>query len=298
MNRQPRPYWLLLLAIWAILAFACNFVASPTGSADTATPAEPSATSSAVEATATGAASATPRPTASTVPPTQGPTCTVLQDLFLRAGPGRAYNPPIGNFTANTVLVPLAYQATGIPGGPWVQVQDTSGQHKGWVSAGSDFVSCSVDLTTLPTVAVEPPPEPPRPRAAGSNADGTCGAGGADGANGTYDCQPVIRNGFPVEMKVSKDNAPLTHGVEVDFSVVDDNGHTVYSNAETNAAYCFFGGDGPCSLWVLDNYVYKWEAGGAPVEPGHYTVRIEVITDDPNEPLNLNWHEDMQVTQP
>jgi hypothetical protein len=225
----------------------------------------------------------------------------VLQQLNLRSGPGRAYNPPIGSFPANAIVIPLGYNATGIPGGSWAQVQDASGQHKGWVSAGSEFISCNIDLTSLPEIAVQPPPEPPKPRAQGSNPDGTCGAGGADGDNGTYDCQPVIRNGFPVEMKVFKDGVEIGKGTgvkRVEFSATDDNGNTVYSRRETTEAFCFFGGDGPCGLWVLDNFVYKWEAGGAPVQPGHYTVNINVITDDPAEPLNLNWHEDMDVTLP
>ncbi|MGE5071838.1 MAG: SH3 domain-containing protein [Anaerolineae bacterium] len=297
MNKRSRPYWFLLVALWAAVVLACNGGAPPADSTNATTAAEPSATSAAVEASATTAALPTSQPTASPIP-TAGPSCTVLQQLFLRSGPGKAYNPPVGTFPANTVLTPTGYTTAGIPGGSWVQVQDASGQHKGWVSAGSDFVSCTIDLTSLPEVAVAPPPEPPKPRAQGSNPDGTCGAGGADGVNGTYDCQPVIQNGFPVEMKVTKDNAPLEHGVEVDFSVTDDNGTTVYSNSETNAAYCFFGGDGPCGLWVLEDYVYKWESGGAAIEPGHYTVRIEVITDDPGEPLNLNWHEDMQIRLP
>src|SRR5215211_7917503 len=78
------------------------------------------------EATASEAAPITTEPP--TLAPNTGPHCTVLQDLNLRSGPGRAYNPPITALPANTALIPLAYQPVGIPGGSWVQVQNPANQ--------------------------------------------------------------------------------------------------------------------------------------------------------------------------
>src|SRR6266511_5331785 len=77
------------------------------------------------------------------------PSCTVLQDLNLRSGPGTAYRPPIRVLPANSVVTPLGFAPQGIPGGSWAYVQDPATQDKGWVSAGSQFISCNVDLSTL-----------------------------------------------------------------------------------------------------------------------------------------------------
>ncbi|HSB02248.1 MAG TPA: SH3 domain-containing protein, partial [Anaerolineales bacterium] len=66
-----------------------------------------------------------------------GPSCTVLQDLNLRSGPGTAYRPPIRVLHANDVVTPLGFAPQGIPGGSWAYVQDAATQDKGWVSAGA-----------------------------------------------------------------------------------------------------------------------------------------------------------------
>ena len=60
-----------------------------------------------------------------------GASCTVLQDLNLRFGPGTAYRPPVRVFPANSVVTPLGFAPQGIPGGTWAYVQDTASQEKG-----------------------------------------------------------------------------------------------------------------------------------------------------------------------
>src|SRR5687767_12014961 len=47
------------------------------------------------------------------------PSCTVLQDLNLRFGPGTAYRPPIRALPANSLVIPLGFAPQGIPGGSW-----------------------------------------------------------------------------------------------------------------------------------------------------------------------------------
>jgi hypothetical protein len=84
-----------------------------------------------------------------------GSSCTVLQDLNLRFGPGTAYRPPLQVLPNNSVLVPLGFAPTGIPGGSWAYVQAEATQNKGWVSAGSQYISCDVDRTSLSAVAFD-----------------------------------------------------------------------------------------------------------------------------------------------
>ena len=93
-----------------------------------------------------------------------GPSCTVLQDLNLRFGPGTAYRPPIRALPANTVVTPLGFAPQGIPGGSWAYMQDPATQDEGWVSAGAQFISCNIDLSTLPPVDFGTPPPPPLPQ--------------------------------------------------------------------------------------------------------------------------------------
>src|SRR5512142_2768893 len=164
MKKQWHKPGIALLTLSVILIFACNL-----GAPAPSTP--PPANPSPQPATVTAEASATPAPQQPTTAPaaptaTTGPQCTVLQQLNLRSGPGTAYDPPLGAFQANTILVPTGYSASGAPGGTWVQ--EPASQQKGWVSAGSAYVSCNIDLTTLPAVVVEAPPQPPKPKAKGS----------------------------------------------------------------------------------------------------------------------------------
>jgi len=108
-----------------------------------------------------------PSSTAQTLQPTldsgADPQCTVLQDLNLRFGPGTAFRPPIRALPANSIVTPLGFAPQGIPGGSWAYVQDPTTQDKGWVSAGSQFISCNVELATLPSIAFGTPPPPPLP---------------------------------------------------------------------------------------------------------------------------------------
>jgi hypothetical protein len=286
-----------LLVGSVVLIMVCDLGTSATS---TDVPQQATATSQGLDPTATTLPEATGSTQATAEQTNPAPTtassqsCTVLQDLNLRAGPGRAYNPPIGALPVNTVFTPIAYQAVGVPGGSWVQVQ-TNGQ-KGWVSAGADFISCNFDLTSLPQVTVAPPPTPVPPRAQSSNEDGTCAQGGIfDDENHVYDCNVVFANGMPVQFQITKDGVEVGAG-EVQNVVfrVDRNGSTVYDNTESNMAYCLFGGDGPCNSWVLENYVYKWESGGNAIESGDYDVDITANMENPS--INIHWQATVTIS--
>lgn len=217
-------------------------------------------------------------------PTTTGPLCTVLQDLNLRSGPGTAYNPPITALPASTGVIPIAYNPVGYPGGSWVQVQVPAMQREGWVSAGSPYVSCNIDLTTLSSVAVDPP-QPRRPSAQSSTPDGSCRSGAF------YDCDVLFSDGFPTQFIVLLGGQEIgrAEGVESVIFRVEQNGNTIYSNTEETGAYCMFGGDGPCNSWVLEDYVYKWESGGAPIAPGEYEVNIDAVATINGEFVDFHW---------
>jgi hypothetical protein len=268
-----------------------------TSAAQTSVPQQPQATEtlSALEPTATAGAPAVTSTTAPEATATTGPRCTVLQDLNFRPGPGLAYNRPVSALQANTEVIPIAYQPVGIPGGSWVQVENPANQQKGWVSAGSQYVSCNLDLTTLPQVTVAPPPTPIPPRAQTSNQDGTCGAGGNfDDEGNEWDCAVAFSDGFPIGFVITKNGEEVGEGAGIQNVVfrVDQGGSEVYRRRENDAAYCMFGGNGPCNVWILEDYVYKWESGGAPIEPGQYKVNIDANMDN----LSVNLHWDATVT--
>lgn len=201
-------------------------------------------------------------------------TCTVLQDLNLRFGPGTAYRPPIRALQANSTVTPLGFAPQGIPGGTWAYVQ-TSNQEKGWVSAGPQYISCNVDLAGLPAVAFGTPPPPPVPKTTQtSDPDGN---GFCIDPDSGLQCVGTFSGESLFQFKILSNGNELgeNDGVEeVAFRVSNQNGDTVYSTTETNSAYCVFGGNGPCNPWINDNGVFRWTQGGDKVEPGEYEMEV------------------------
>ena len=63
-------------------------------------------------------------------------------------------------------------------------------------------------------------------------------------------------------------------GVEQIAFNIKKNGDLIYSLIEKNAAYCVFGGNGPCNDWTVEDGFYKWTAGRTPVEPGEYEMEV------------------------
>jgi hypothetical protein len=291
--------WVVVTLV-VIFSLSCNLAIAapptevsqtPTESQSIQTQPSPS-TEAPVKATATVAViTDITQPTATT-----GPQCTTLQDLNLRKGPGLAYGDPIDTFSKNTVLIPLAYNPEGVPGGSWVMVQNPGNGQKGWVNAADQYFSCNLDLTNLSPLAVEPPPSPTPPRASSSVIDGTCGIG-----NGTYyDCEVKARNNgiLQVKLQLNGQDAGKNEGIQsVNFVVFTDDGSEVFNTVENNAPYCIFGDSGnECNSWVIEDYVYKWGSDRDPVKEGHYIVSIYINTDNPNN--DMFWKADYDVTFP
>lgn len=216
---------------------------------------------------------------------TTGPQCTVLQGLNFRSGPGTAYNPPIRALEAQTLLEPRGFNPVGIPGGPWVQVFDGSRNDIGWVSAGDQFVSCNIDLNTLPTVQVAPPAPPQPPSTDNSGTDGEFPPFAV--IDPDFDSQYFFRFGvYDDDLDDPRDGVGVD---QVIFEVTDkdNNSNLVYSRTENQAGFCIFGGGEPtCNPWVFEDFVYKWEPGGARVENGNYQLAVRVIFDNGEEG---NW---------
>lgn len=300
---RPGLFRFMLLLILAGAITACSPSLAPVPATETQQPVttqsqqpilEPT-----VEPSATHSLEITMQPTPVFTP---GLECSMLQDVNLRKGPGVAYAPPILVLHEKAVVIPLGYAPKGIPRESWVMVLDPSSQQVGWVNAAEKYVTCNSDVTILPQVTVEPPPPPKLPSAQSSSVEGTCGAGGIQGNNGNiFDCAVKLteEGGLPLQFIVIKDGQEIgkSEGVEkVDYKITKD-GKEVYSRTETNKDYCLFGGDGPCNSWTLENYVYKWEPGGAAVEEGNYEVSIDATLN--NEPdVVLHWDAVLKIKLP
>ena len=88
----------------------------------------------------------------------------IAAGLNLRPGPGTVYAPPLAGLARDTELRPISFVARGFPTGQWIEVQVVSNGREGWVSAGSQFVACNVQLASLPA-GVPPPTPTPAPTA-------------------------------------------------------------------------------------------------------------------------------------
>ena len=264
-------------ALLFILACSAGSSALPTQTAFVITATSPASTAT------TAAASPTEPPTVIAPTATHAPTCSVLQELNLRIGPGTAYNPPIIALQAGTEFVPMGFNPVGVPGGPWVQARVDSINKTGWVSAGSQFVSCNLDLASLPEVSVAPPPKPAAPRV---------GTGAVDGNNiDSFRFSLNYNNDYFIRMYVFRSDDPDEQftaskdgrGISsVLFIVTSPNGNRTFLNrTERNAGYCIFGGGEPeCNPWLLENGQYMWTSGGEPVIERDYELTIEVTADD------------------
>lgn len=264
MNPNMFSRWMILPFLAILTIISCGFPVS------VASPIAP-------QPTVTQNIQTEPEHTKTAQPTFAGPgsSCTVLQDLNLRFGPGTAYRPPIRVLPANRVVTPLGFTPQGIPAGSWAYVQDPATQDKGWVSAGSQFISCNVELATLPSVAFGTPPPPPLPKSAqSSDPDGN---GFCVDPLSEYKCVGLFSDQSLFQFQIIRNGIELgeSDGVEqVAFTVKKDD-VPIYSTVEVNVPYCIFGGNGPCNSWVFEDGIYKWTQGGTPVEPGEYKVEVD-----------------------
>lgn len=227
------------------------------------------------------------------------PSCIILQDLNLRYGPGTAYRPPVKVLPANSSVTPLGFESQGTPSGLWAYVQEVNTQDEGWVSAGSQYISCNVDITELPAVAYDPPPPALPSTSQVSPGPGNCGKGGIELNNGDiYDCFVEFSEDYFIRFVILKNGIAITQndGVQdVSFTVSNDD-DTLYVNVEENASYCIFGGDAVCNSWVYEDNVYKWESQGTVVENGEYHIEISGLAiDSEGNTQSFDWQADVTV---
>ena len=294
---------LLFSSFLLLLMSACNLPGAPTPAvitvvvqpssippteiAQATEPAPPAATST-VGIPSTGEDTPVPNP------PTEqaGPQCTVQQNLNLRPGPGKVYDPPITTLAKGAVVIPTGYQEQGFPGGSWIQVSDPASNTTGWVSAGPQFITCTVDMTTLQAADFPPTPKPAVPVVTNSQ------------PQGSFD-------GFTFKLHFSAASYLLRlevftgddgkkdgdHIHQVVFTVRDSHGNVVREQVEDHAPYCVFGGTDGCANWPKSNGKYTWGDGKPEVKDGEtYKVNIDAENEDGSR--SANWHFDLKVDLP
>jgi len=95
-------------------------------------------------------------------------------------------------------MTPLGFVSQGLVGGSWAYVQDVTSQDKGLGQRGPQFISCNIDLASLPPVAYGTP-QPYIPSTSQvSPGPGTCGKGGivSESTGDTYDCEVKFSKTF------------------------------------------------------------------------------------------------------
>jgi hypothetical protein len=261
-----------------------------------------------------------PSPTAAAADPTTAPaSCTTVTGVNVRSGPGTAYVPPLGTLAANTPVTPLSYVADGFPQGEWLEVQvDATGQVV-WVTAGEQFVRCTVPVTSLPGPASVPPT--PRPTATPTPIPATLTPtrvvaglppevvndvpGGACQRTDHIKTRIEENPSFLYRVYARDDRVGENDGDGIDFVrfTISDTFGTLYQREERTAGYCIFrGGEPDCRPWPFnDQGRYTWGEGGPVVSSGTYQVFIEVVSKQPdpsNDSTSCNWNFDMIVTVP
>ncbi len=269
---------------------------------------------------ATQTAETVPTPTMAAVateaPP---PSCTTVTGVNVRSGPGTVYEPPIGTLGPNTALTPLSYVSPGFPSGEWLEAQVVSSGQVVWVTAGAQFISCTIVPSSLPRPASILPT--PRPTATPTPLPPT-----ATPTQVVAGLPPDVRNDIPggacertehiktrIEMNPNflyrvyarDDRAGPNDGDGIDFVrfTISDNFGQLYQREERVAGYCIFqGGEPTCRPWPFNEQgQYTWGNGGPVVSPGTYQVFIEVVSDEPDpssDSNTCNWIFDMTVSLP
>ena len=289
------PRALILISLTFLTIIACITPAA------TQSPSAPSRDSQNTEIPSENTATVAPGVTQEATSTNSTAQCSILQDLNLRIGPGTAYRPIIRVLQANSVVTPLGYVPQGFRGGDWAYVQNTTTSDKGWVSAGPQYISCNIELASLSPVAFGTPPPAPLPKTAQTSpGPGTCGEGGVPSDNGVdvYDCIVTSADDTLIQLAILKNGQEIgeTTGVQNVVFTVSQNNNPIYTYTDEHYAFCIFGGDGPCNEWLLEDYIYKWAPGGAPVQVGTYNVSIVPTLDDPS--VNLFWSADITISLP
>jgi hypothetical protein len=227
-------------------------------------------------ATASRAPAASPIPSA-----TNGPQCTAMLNLNFYAGPGSVYDLSGPIILKDAVVIPKGYQKVGFPGGSWVQVINPAGNKLGWVYDGPNYLTCTIDISTLPKADFPPTPRPTlTPTLSAPNVSNTPPNGALD--NFIWKLDPSGIFGMRLEVYLVGGKKDGDHIKTVTFTVKSSDGKNLVTQKESSAPYCLFGGDNTCAPWPMKNGRRVWPVTGQEVKSGSYPIDIEVETDDPS----------------
>jgi hypothetical protein len=153
--------------------------------------------------------------------------------------------------------------------------------------------------TTPPTATPAETPSLPPPPPLVVNATQPQGFGQVSGTL-TYDADFLLR------IDARRTNQPDEPGAgieRVEFYVSTATSSQIYTHTEYNPAYCIFGGGEPtCNPWPVEAGVFRWGAGGPPIEPGVYFVEAVFFytpeSDDGSGITEDRWFFDFEIEAP
>lgn len=254
-----------------------------------------------------------PPPTTAAQPTAASASCVVVSGVNLRGGPGTIYDPPVAFAGANTALRPIAYTPVGNPQGAWMQVEVVGAGQTAWVTASSQFVSCTIDPATLPRPAVIPPtPRPPAtqtptptsqpvanlpPDLRNVSSGATCRDDTAIDAK-----EPQVDSRFLLRIDAQLFNPPPGEsgngaGIDRVEFLVNEVG---YSHTERTAGYCIFqGGEPSCRDWPRNSLgQLTWGAGGPVVVDGSYNISVTIYPKEETQLFECQWNVSFTIDVP
>lgn len=242
----------------------------------------------------------------------EAPTCTPTQSTNLFFGPGLSFT-TLRELDPGDTLTPLAFSPQGFPDGQWLEVAVVATNQQGWVGAGSAFVTCNIDPTSLPSAANIPPTPTSEPTtttqviatqevAQAGPPRITNNAPGGTKAEYVLD-EVIVDDEFLFRIYIAdtrfdeEDGAGIHHA---DFTILtQDESEVIYENREDHAAYCVFQGGLPdCNPWVEENGRFYWP-NGVEVQSGSYHATILVYPQHPEFQNEVwNWDFDFWIDLP
>ena len=229
------------------------------------------------------------------------PTCTVkaaADQLNVRKSPGVS-GVRIAQLRSGDKFQPLTI--VDLPNDTqnprWVQLKLKDGR-LGWVSARTQFLSCTINLSTLPK-GTAPIPPTPTPFAVAFT-DLPAGGGGDEILNGVVrgigakvdgDNNIVFRKRMEVRLEATYNGKSKGQGIEsVEYFVSDEEGNTVHQQTERNYPYCMFGNNtNDCeNVWVFANTGFTWPQSQIEIDPD--TTYFMNITATSTNGESRNWN--------
>lgn len=241
---------------------------------------------------------------------TSEPACTVVSGVNLRNGPGLAFDPPVGTAAAGTLLRPLAFVPSGFPLGAWLLVEVNNASQTFWVSAGSQFVTCTIDPSTLPRPAAIPPTPVPTavPTGAALAAAPPVLRNISGGITSCPDhpyissLDPTVDPHFLLRIDAQLYNPPPGEsgngaGIDRVEFLVNEVGFT---HTERVPGYCIFAGGEPnCRNWPRDAYGrLTWGEGGPLVLDGDYRITATIYPKPETGATQCHWNVLMTIDAP